>query len=121
MQVGEGWGCCVYNIYNTGNHHRTFPSHAPPPNHPGAEGAVVVGKLLETEDEEVGYNAATGVYESMIKAGVIDPVKVVKTALLDAASVASLLTTAECVITDAPEDKKPAPPMGGMGGMDGMY
>lgn len=90
--------------------------------YPGAEGAVVVGKLLETEDEAVGYNAATGVYESMVKAGVIDPVKVVKTALLDAASVASLLTTAECIITEAPEEKKAAPAMGGgMGGMDGMY
>lgn len=81
---------------------------------------MVVGKLLEQQDENIGYNAATGVYTDMVKAGIIDPLKVVRTALQDAASVASLVATSECVITDAPEDKPAMPPMGGMGGMGGM-
>mmetsp|Transcript_18197 Transcript_18197/g.58845 ORF Transcript_18197/g.58845 Transcript_18197/m.58845 type:complete len:356 (+) Transcript_18197:820-1887(+) len=87
----------------------------------GVEGAVVVGKLLESEDENLGYNAATGEYVNMIEAGIIDPVKVVRTALCDAASVASLTTTTECIIVEAVEDKPAgAPDMGGMGGMGGM-
>lgn len=88
---------------------RTIASNA------GAEGAVVVGKVEEMADTQMGYNAATGQYEDMIKAGVVDPVKVVRTALLDAASVSSLITTSECVIVEAPKEDK----MGGMGGMGG--
>ena len=81
----------------------------------GKEGAVIVGKLLEhTGDETYGYNAAKDEFGDLVKAGVIDPIKVVRTALMDAASVASLLTTAECIIVDAPKDDK----AGGMGGMD---
>ncbi|KAL4448217.1 hypothetical protein ABPG75_005436 [Micractinium tetrahymenae] len=89
-------------------------------NNAGLEGDVIVGKLLEREgDETVGFNAAAGRFEDMVKAGVIDPMKVVRTALLDAASVASLLTTAECIIVEAPKAEGPAAPgMGGMGGMD---
>ena len=72
-----------------------------------------------------GFNAATGEYEDLIKAGVIDPKKVTRTALQNAASVASLLLTTECAIAEKPEPKKDAPAMpggmGGMGGMDGMY
>ncbi|KAI3426416.1 hypothetical protein D9Q98_008785 [Chlorella vulgaris] len=87
-------------------------------NNAGLEGDVIVGKLLEREgDENVGFNAAAGRFEDLVRAGVIDPMKVVRTALLDAASVASLLTTAECVITEAPKSEAPpAPGMGGMGG-----
>ena len=103
----------------------------------GEEGAVVVGRLLESytppKDGQLkdtddgakfnwGYNAATGKYVDMIKEGIIDPLKVQRTALSDASSVASLLTTTEAMIVDAPKkDSAPAgPPMGGMGGMGGM-
>ena len=85
----------------------------------GGEGAAVVGKLLEEKDVNVGFNAATGKYVNMVTEGVIDPLKVVRTALLDASSVASLMTTTEAVIVEKPEDK-PAAPAGGMGGMGGM-
>lgn len=86
----------------------------------GAEGAIVVGKLLEQDSLELGYDAAKGEYVDMVKAGIIDPVKVIRTALVDAASVASLMTTTEAVIVDAPEDKKAGGGGGGMGGMGGM-
>ncbi|KAG1672436.1 hypothetical protein FOA52_013222 [Chlamydomonas sp. UWO 241] len=72
----------------------------------GVEGAVIVGKVLEMEDPDHGYDAATGVFTNMIKAGIIDPLKVVRTALVDAASVSSLITTSECVIAEMPEDKR---------------
>ncbi|GAX76808.1 hypothetical protein CEUSTIGMA_g4254.t1 [Chlamydomonas eustigma] len=72
----------------------------------GVEGAVIVGKVLEYADANMGYDAATGSFTDMIKAGIIDPLKVVRTALVDAASVSSLITTSECVIAEAPEDKK---------------
>lgn len=85
----------------------------------GDEGSVVVGKLLENPGEfGFGYDASVGEYKDLIQAGVLDPFKVVRTALQDASGVASLLTTSECCIVDAPEDK-PAMPMGGMGGMGG--
>jgi chaperonin GroEL len=91
-------------------------------NNAGAEGSVVVGKILENASITFGYNAATGEYGDMITMGVIDPVKVVRTALQDAASVASLLITTEALIVEAPKDA--APQMGGggggMGGMGGM-
>jgi chaperonin GroEL len=89
----------------------------------GHDGAVVSGNLLREDDENQGFNAATDTYENLVEAGVIDPTKVVRTALQDAASVAGLLITTEAAITDAPEDKAagaPAmPDMGGMGGMGG--
>jgi chaperonin GroEL len=89
----------------------------------GHDGAVVSGNLLREDDETQGFNAATDTYENLVEAGVIDPTKVVRTALQDAASVAGLLITTEAAITDAPEDKAagaPAmPDMGGMGGMGG--
>jgi chaperonin GroEL len=88
----------------------------------GHDGGVVAGKLLEGGDTTIGFNAQTDVYENLVVAGVIDPTKVVRTALQDAASVASLLITTEAAITDLPADDKPAPGggggMGGMGGMD---
>ena len=88
----------------------------------GVEGAVVVGKLLEGGDPGMGYNAGTGEYVDMVQSGVIDPLKVVRTALVDAASVASLMMTSEAVIVEAPKKDDGAPPMppGGMGGMGGM-
>jgi chaperonin GroEL len=86
----------------------------------GFDGAVVSGNLLRENDEKQGFNASTDVYENLVKAGVIDPTKVVRTALQDAASVAGLLITTEAAISDAPEDKA-AGGMGGMpGGMGGM-
>ncbi|MBU6234578.1 MAG: chaperonin GroEL [Alphaproteobacteria bacterium] len=87
----------------------------------GSEGSVVVGKLLDQKDTSFGFNAQNGEYVNMVKAGIIDPVKVVRTALQDASSVASLLITTEAMIFEAPEDKKaPAMPAGGMGGMGDM-
>jgi len=88
----------------------------------GVEGAVVVGKLLEQENFDYGYDAAKGEYVDMVKAGIIDPLKVIRTALVDAASVSSLLTTTEAVVVELPKDDRPGPAMGGgmppMGGMD---
>jgi len=88
----------------------------------GAEGSVVVAKILENSSVSFGYNAATDQYGDLVQLGVIDPVKVVRTALQDAASVASLLITTEALIAELPKDAAPAMPggggMGGMGGMD---
>jgi len=87
----------------------------------GHDGAVVAGKLIDGNDPTLGFNAQSEVYENLVKAGVIDPTKVVRAALQDAASVAGLLITTEASIAEAPDDK-PAPAMagGGMGGMGGM-
>ncbi|KAG4908260.1 hypothetical protein AAZX31_20G183600 [Glycine max] len=85
----------------------------------GVEGAVVVGKLLEQNDPDLGYDAAKGEYVDMVKTGIIDPLKVIRTALVDAASVSSLMTTTEAVVSELPKDDKDVPAMGGgMGGMD---
>ncbi|MEE4154525.1 MAG: chaperonin GroEL [Erythrobacter sp.] len=84
----------------------------------GHDGAVVAGNLLREADETMGFNAATDTYENLVAAGVIDPTKVVRTALQDAASVAGLLITTEAAIVDKPEDKA-APAMPDMGGMGG--
>jgi chaperonin GroEL len=88
----------------------------------GFDGAVVAGKLLEQKDLDYGFNAQTEKYENLVKSGVIDPTKVVRTALQDAASVAGLLITTEAAVTDLPKDDAPMPSMGGggMGGMGGM-
>jgi chaperonin GroEL len=85
----------------------------------GVEGSIVVAKVRENTSKTFGYNAATDVYEDLVEAGVIDPTKVTRTALQNAASVASLLLTTECVVVEKKEDEKaPAmPPGGGMGGM----
>jgi chaperonin GroEL len=89
----------------------------------GEEGAVVVGKILESTDDHYGYNAATGKFEDLVKSGVIDPTKVTRTALQNAASIAGLLLTTEALISEIPEPKAAA--AGGHnhggGGMDGMY
>ena len=87
----------------------------------GQDGAVVAGKLLDGGDPTIGFNAATDVYENLVQAGVIDPTKVVRTALQNAASVAGLLITTEATVAELPDDKAAMPagmPGGGMGGMD---
>ena len=89
----------------------------------GEEGSVIVGKLLEQKDANHGFDAQKGEYTDLVKAGIIDPAKVVRTALQDAASVAGLLITTEAIITDAPSeggDAGAAAMGGGMGGMGGM-
>ena len=80
----------------------------------------MVGKLLEQSDPRFGFNAATGQYVDMIKAGIIDPTKVVRTALQDASSVAALMVTTDVAVADLPDDGKGAGGGGGMGGMGGM-
>ena len=90
-------------------------------NNAGLEGSVVLQKVKEGKDD-YGFNAATEVYENLIKAGVIDPTKVTRTALENAASVSSLLLTTEAVVYEKKEKESPMPPMpGGGGGMDDMY
>jgi chaperonin GroEL len=86
----------------------------------GADGAVVVGKLLESNEYGYGYDAQSGEYGDLVKKGIIDPTKVVRTAIQDAASIAGLIVTTEATIVEAPKkDAGPAlPPGGGMGGMD---
>jgi chaperonin GroEL len=87
----------------------------------GVEGSVIVEAVKKAKGNE-GYNVATGEYEDLVKAGIVDPKKVTRTALQNAASIAGLLLTTECLITDLPEKEKPAPMGGGggggMGGMD---
>jgi chaperonin GroEL len=80
----------------------------------GEDGAYIVGKLLENHDYNWGFNAATGKYQDLVKAGVIDPAKVVRTALQDAASVAALLITTEALVAELPKDEKPAVAMPAM-------
>ena len=87
----------------------------------GEEGAVKVAKVLESKEASFGYNAATGVFEDLVAAGVIDPTKVTRTALQNAASIAGLLLTTEALIVEIPEPKAAAPAGGHGGGMDGMY
>jgi len=86
----------------------------------GHDGAVVAGKLIDGNDQNMGFNAQTEVYENLVTAGVIDPTKVVRAALQDAASIAGLLITTEAAIAELPEDKPAIPMGGGMGGMGGM-
>ena len=96
---------------------RTIASNA------GAEGSIIVEKVRESGETNFGYNAGTDQYEDLVKAGVIDPTKVTRTALQNAASIAGLLLTTEAVVVDKPEPEPaidPAAAMGG-GGMGGMY
>ena len=88
----------------------------------GEEGAIVIGKINDSKDNNYGYNALTGDYEDLVKAGVLDPTKVVRTALTNAGSIAALMLTTEALVAEIPEEKKGAPSPGGHGGgMDGMY
>ena len=87
----------------------------------GVEGSIVVGRLTDKDEPNYGYDAQLGDYKDMVAAGIIDPTKVVRVALQDAASVAGLLITTEAMVAEKPEPKSamPAmPPGGGMGGMD---
>jgi chaperonin GroEL len=86
----------------------------------GAEASIVVGKVKESDKLNYGYNAQTDAYEDLVAAGVIDPTKVTRTALQNAASIAGLLLTTECVVVEKKEKEK-TPPMPGGGGMGGMY
>ena len=86
----------------------------------GVEGSIVVEKVKTSKEKNFGYNAQTNEYEDLVAAGVIDPTKVTRTALQNAASVASLLLTTECVVVEKKEEEK-APPMPAGGGMGGMY
>jgi chaperonin GroEL len=89
----------------------------------GEEGSVVINKINESKDTNYGYNAGSGVYEDLVKSGVIDPTKVTRTALQNAASISGLLLTTEAIIAEIPEKKEAAAghSHGGGGGMDGMY
>jgi chaperonin GroEL len=87
----------------------------------GAEASIVVGKVRESKDKNFGYNAQTDEYEDLVAAGVIDPTKVTRTALQNAASIAGLLLTTECVVVEKKEKEKTPPMPGGGGGMGGMY
>ncbi len=86
----------------------------------GGDGAVVVGKLLDSKEYSYGYDAQTSEFGDLMKLGIIDPTKVVRTALQDAASIAGLIVTTEATITEQPKKEAPAMPGGGMGGMGGM-
>jgi chaperonin GroEL len=89
----------------------------------GAEASIVAGRVMDSKSESFGYNAQTGEYGDMIEMGIVDPVKVVRTALQDAASIAGLLITTEAMVAEAPKKESGAPAMpdmGGMGGMGGM-
>ncbi|MGB8005797.1 MAG: chaperonin GroEL [Terriglobales bacterium] len=89
----------------------------------GEEGAIVIGKIHDSKDNNFGYNALTGEYEDLVKAGVLDPTKVVRTALTNAGSIAALMLTTEALVAEIPEKKEAPMPGGGHGGggMDGMY
>ena len=93
-------------------------------NNAGVDGSVIVGKLKEGKSSTEGYDAQSDKFVDMFKAGIIDPTKVVRTSLQNAASIAGVLITTEAMVADAPEDKPAAAPampdMGGMGGMGGM-
>jgi chaperonin GroEL len=88
----------------------------------GEDGAVISGKILDRDEYNWGFDAQTGEFKDLVKAGIVDPTKVVRTALQDAASVAGLLVTTEAMVAEKPEKKAPAMPggggMGGMGDMD---
>ena len=85
----------------------------------GEDGAVISGKVLDKDEYNWGFDAQTGEFKDLVKAGIIDPTKVVRTALQDAASVAGLLVTTEAMVAEKPEKKAPAMPPGG-GGMGDM-
>ncbi|MCD4796027.1 MAG: chaperonin GroEL [Candidatus Cloacimonetes bacterium] len=87
----------------------------------GEEGAIIVEKIKRSQDVHFGYNAATNKFEDLFKAGIIDPTKVVRSALQNATSISGLFLTTECIVTDIKEDEPPMPAMPGGGGMPGMY
>ncbi len=86
----------------------------------GKEGAVVIERVRSDKNDSFGFNAQTEVFEDLVKAGVIDPAKVTRTALQNAASIAGLMLTTEAMVAEIPEEDKGSPMPGGMGGMSGM-
>src|SRR4026209_252021 len=92
-------------------------------NNAGEEGSIVVSRVKEQKSQDEGFNAATDTYEDLLKAGVIDPAKVVRSALQNASSIASLLLTTEALVSEIPEEKKESAGggPGGPGGMGGGY
>ena len=86
----------------------------------GEDGGIVVERVRDSKDDNFGYNAQTDEYEDLVKAGVIDPTKVTRTALQNAASIAALMLTTEALVSDIPEDKKEPAMPGGHGGMGGF-
>ena len=86
----------------------------------GVNGSVVMEKVQSAEDPNYGFNAAAEAYGDMIEMGILDPTKVVRTALQNAASVSGLLITTECMVAESPKEEKAMPDMGDMGGMGGM-
>jgi chaperonin GroEL len=87
----------------------------------GEEGAIVLGKVADAKDNNFGFNALTSEYEDLVKAGVLDPTKVVRTALQNAGSIASLMLTTEALVAEIPEEKKAPAGAPGHGGMGDMY
>jgi chaperonin GroEL len=87
----------------------------------GEEGAIVVGKIRESKENNFGYNALTNKFEDLVKAGVIDPTKVTRSALQNAGSIAALMLTTEALVSEIPDDKKESAMPHGGGGMGGMY
>ena len=87
----------------------------------GSDGSVVVGKLLESKNTNWGFDAQSGEFKDLVKAGIIDPTKVTRYALQNASSVASLMLTTSVMITELPEEKPEMPAMPPGGGMGGMY
>jgi chaperonin GroEL len=89
----------------------------------GEEGAIVLGRIRDSKDTNFGFNAQSGAFEDLVKAGVLDPTKVTRTALQNAGSIASLMLTTEALVCDIPEEKKEAAGggPGGHGGGMGMY
>ena len=89
----------------------------------GGEGSIIIEKVRASKDDAYGYNALTDTYENLVQAGVIDPTKVTRTALQNAASIAGLLLTTEAIVVEKKEEKSGAPAggQGGGGGMGGMY
>ena len=87
----------------------------------GEEGAVILGKVLESKEANYGYNAFSNEYEDLVKAGVLDPTKVVRTALQNAGSIASLMLTTEALVAEIPEKKEAPAAPGHGGGMGDMY
>ena len=87
----------------------------------GEEGAVVIGKILDHKEPSFGYNAQNGEFTDLVKAGVIDPTKVTRTALQNAGSIAALMLTTEALVAELPEEKKAPAMPGGHGGMGDMY
>ncbi len=87
----------------------------------GEEGAIVMGKINDSKDNNFGFNALTSEYEDLVKAGVLDPTKVVRTALTNAGSIAALMLTTEALVAEIPEKKEAPMPGGHGGGMGDMY